>query len=446
MANSCNQPGWTNATTICFRLVHKPKSFQGAKEECQSLSGSLLTLDKVDEVMTVLGTSMVGNGDNYRIDGWLNATWLEQDNQTLELNTVHSIQTLALNVEDGSVSGSWSDRARLGFVCQRLPVNDSECSDPSDSGSLAENPITRYSCTPDAFLWYYVVNSGSIMRPYPGIGANCECNSFKNSVPEFMKPYDLDSLVVDSYTTPKALYLKDFSDKWSVFYSGQNEWNELVEKEIVGQTFGEPKAAVGTHIIVNDSMSIFMITKARQLNMISFAEAPSSNITSKFQTILPADLEVVGQPVFYEPLGKMFFGGTNTSYLYETFGLEKTWEKVSLPSYEFISSKMYLYACRSTIFALACDGTQCQGNTFEAEKFKKKIDPWAGWTPLPFEFQPSKNFCYQKKIVLRSGETFLTINQTPKVEPERQVRTAPKESDVFLLPADFAECAHEKLG
>lgn len=128
---NCNEAGWDQTSTICFRIVHKPRTFLAAQSECQSISGTLLQLDKVSEVMEVLGNSMMGNADNYRIDGWLNATWLEGEGQTLVLNesspfALDTKLTLTLNLQDGQVSASWSENATLGYICQREPVQDDE--------------------------------------------------------------------------------------------------------------------------------------------------------------------------------------------------------------------------------------------------------------------------------------------------------------------------------
>ena len=57
------------------RIVHHPKSFWAAKTECQEFKGQLLRLRHTKEVMEAIGDSMVGNAEDFRIDGWSDGVW-----------------------------------------------------------------------------------------------------------------------------------------------------------------------------------------------------------------------------------------------------------------------------------------------------------------------------------------------------------------------------------
>ena len=52
-----------------------PRSFESAKKECKEFGGQLLLLENAKEVKEAIGDTMVGNGDEYRIDGWSDGKW-----------------------------------------------------------------------------------------------------------------------------------------------------------------------------------------------------------------------------------------------------------------------------------------------------------------------------------------------------------------------------------
>ena len=78
--------------------------------------------------MSALADSMVGNVvDHYRIDGWSNGMWFEgpDKNNPMQIQSKgHSIfnamknRSLALNLEDGSISSSRHVDVKIGAICQ----------------------------------------------------------------------------------------------------------------------------------------------------------------------------------------------------------------------------------------------------------------------------------------------------------------------------------------
>ena len=99
------------------------------------MGGSLLDLNNVGEVHGNLKLEMVGNvRSHYRIDGWLHGKWLEMDNQTLkskegDFDAIDHDKTLTMNLEDGSVSGSYHEKSHLGYICQH-EGNGEGCTKP----------------------------------------------------------------------------------------------------------------------------------------------------------------------------------------------------------------------------------------------------------------------------------------------------------------------------
>ena len=55
--------------------MHRPASFWAAKEECKDFNGQLLLLRNTKQVMKAVGDSMVGNAEDFRIDGWSDGVW-----------------------------------------------------------------------------------------------------------------------------------------------------------------------------------------------------------------------------------------------------------------------------------------------------------------------------------------------------------------------------------
>lgn len=114
------------------RVVHSERSFHAAREECSELGGKLLSLGNVKQVFSNLGSHYIGNVDGpFRIDGWFEGEWLEQENATIssshEAVTAMTQATLTVNLEDGSVSGSHHAKDRLGYICEGDGMSGKGC-------------------------------------------------------------------------------------------------------------------------------------------------------------------------------------------------------------------------------------------------------------------------------------------------------------------------------
>ena len=102
-------------------------------------------------LLQALGSEMTGNVPaEFRIDGWKQGTWYQGHRDILqadvnELWDVTNI-TLTLDLEDGKVSGSFNDEARLGFICQRSENDESTgCKNPSGIPKDSDLPGQRRS-------------------------------------------------------------------------------------------------------------------------------------------------------------------------------------------------------------------------------------------------------------------------------------------------------------
>ena len=133
---------------IFGRLVHTPRSFGVAKTECSEIGGTLLSLANTQQVFGALGYSMVGNvPSEYRIDGRFAGNWLQEEDQVIEEDNFISSsiwrgRTLALNLEDGTVSNTHSVDDLLGFVCQ---AKESELTSNTDCNGTAERDLKLLS-------------------------------------------------------------------------------------------------------------------------------------------------------------------------------------------------------------------------------------------------------------------------------------------------------------
>ena len=129
--------------TEISRVVHKPSSLWTAKEECQALGGSLLSLANSGEVVNVLDKTMIGNvRSDYRIDGWKEGKWLHGENETIAGDLTDSLMspaTLTMDLEDGAILSTRRVSSQVGFICESDGKRDDQAG--CNGGSTVEESM-----------------------------------------------------------------------------------------------------------------------------------------------------------------------------------------------------------------------------------------------------------------------------------------------------------------